>query len=285
MSGVPDRPDGFTAAAASSHIMAIDNLDNFVSWMPDKIARLATGAKDELRKLYTTNEVYRIRYRCWLALTSRNPETLRRDDIADRLVILPVKRIENTNTQSKGGFRTERELLEYYYESRNRWMTSLFHALSQVVAAIKSGKLKKEYEIRMADWFSFGHLVATIEGREADWIKFVDRMRNSQIDFYLEEEPICDAIEEYLRGSRVEFGKEMTARELEEVLREALHGDSSDRPRGWYKTPQSFSRKLAMIRSDLFNKYGLQYKRGTKKGQQNRLIYWFEKKSDEDIEI
>ena len=32
-------------------------------------------------------------YRCWLAFTARTPDTLRRDDLADRLLLLPVSRI------------------------------------------------------------------------------------------------------------------------------------------------------------------------------------------------
>jgi len=51
----------------------------------------------------------------------------------------------------------------------------------------------------------------------------------------------------------------------------------NERPKGWYKTFRSFSRKLATIRSDLATKYGLRYEKGTKKGQQNRWLYWFEK--------
>lgn len=276
VSGVPDKPDGFTAAAASSHIMMIDNLDEFVPWMRDKIARLATGAKDELRKLYTTIEVLRIVYRCWLALTSRSPLTLRRDDIADRLVIFPVKRIEDINNHGEEVFKTERELFESVRKNRNRWMTSLFGSLCEIVAAIRSGKLMGEYEMRMADWFSFGHLVSTIEKKENEWGEFISLMKNAQTSFYLEDELICEAIEVYLESDRVQFDKKMRARDLEEELIFAYYGIRNDRPKGWYRTTQSFSRKLATIRFDLANRYGLRYEKGTKKGQQNILLYWFE---------
>lgn len=64
VAGTPDRPDGFTAAAAACHILALDNLDQFTGWLRDKIARLTTGAVDYYRRLYTSNEMGRVTYRC-----------------------------------------------------------------------------------------------------------------------------------------------------------------------------------------------------------------------------
>ncbi|MBN1580531.1 MAG: hypothetical protein JXA89_07490, partial [Anaerolineae bacterium] len=55
--GVPDKPDGFTAWAASEHFIVIDNLDQFVGWLRDKLARISTGTTDSYRKLYSNNEV------------------------------------------------------------------------------------------------------------------------------------------------------------------------------------------------------------------------------------
>ena len=35
VSGIPDKPDGFTAAAAAAHVLVLDNLDDFRGWMRD----------------------------------------------------------------------------------------------------------------------------------------------------------------------------------------------------------------------------------------------------------
>ncbi len=290
--GVPDKPDGFTAMVSASHLLVIDNLDDPVFWMRDKLARLSTGAVDEYRKLYTSNEVGHVRYRCWVAFTARTPDTLKRDDISDRLLLLPVKRIDE-NKQ-----KPERIFLKQVESIRNKWWGDVLEALLKIVAAIKEGQLKKHSLLRMADWESLGRLTAKIEGKEELWGVFVDKLQRSQSKFLLEGDPICDAIEKWLAKTEQEdaldyeekklpklinYEKKLTARELYNELTFALFG--SDTPRGWYKSTQSFAKKLSTIRTDLRKEYGLRWESGTNKANKNRLIYWFEKKkmSNQDI--
>ncbi len=52
---------------------------------------------DEYRKLYTSKEMGILKYRCWIAVTARTPDTLRRDDLADRLLLLPLNRVEDAD--------------------------------------------------------------------------------------------------------------------------------------------------------------------------------------------
>jgi hypothetical protein len=54
--GVPDKQDAFNVLASQSHIVALDNMDEAYNWMQDKLARISTGTKEVVRKLFTTND-------------------------------------------------------------------------------------------------------------------------------------------------------------------------------------------------------------------------------------
>jgi hypothetical protein len=274
--GVPDRPDGFTAAASSAHILALDNLDDYVPWMRDKLCRIATGAIDECRKLYTSNEVLRIQYRCSLCITARTPDTLRRDDLTKRLLILPVKTIQE-------GRLKERDLLQEVNERRNEFWDDLLNVLSNIVLAIREGKLPISSIVRMADWESVGRLLAQEEGNEDLWDEFIQYYDRSQRDFLLEEDPICEAIEKAMDLNLLN-GKEFSAKELNETLIKALFGEDNI-AKGWFKSYRSFSKRLASIRSALEESHGLRRRKGTNKLNQGRWVYWFENKQGKDNNI
>jgi len=263
LSGVPDKPDGFTAAAAASHILAIDNLDRYTPWLRDKLARLSTGAVDEYRKLYTSNELMRIRYRCWLAFTSRTPDTLRRDDLADRLLLLPVKRIESGQT------RPERDFLQQAAMFRAAWWADVLTLLNRVVAAIRRGELQSQSALRMADWESLGRVLARVEGNEALWNSFVDTLRQSQSDFLLENNLIVEGLELWLRDES-NHDREVTARELYNELQELLFEDKRPTP-DWPKSVLGFAKRLATIRRDLRSRCNVAWA----EGRSRRVTYRF----------
>jgi len=271
VSGIPDKPDGFTAAAAAHHIMAIDNLDDIVDWLRDKLARLATGAVDEYRKLYSGNEVGRILYRCWLACSSHSPDTLRRADLSDRLLILSVKRIADTDRV------VERLFLANILKHRNEWWGDLFVLLSKVIVAIKERKLSRKSTLRMADWESLGRVVAIVEGKEREWDSFIGQLQGAQSELLLEGDPIVDALNKWLHGrlgNRNNYQRKLTARELYDRLTLTLFGPKQ--PTGWYRNARSFSMRMKYIRTALKKEYGLNWEESTARETHNQLVYWFE---------
>jgi len=247
LSGVPDKPDGFTAAAAAAHILAIDNLDQFTPWLRDKLSRISTGAEDYYRKLYTSSERGHVVYRCWLAFTARSPDTLRRDDLADRLLILPVQRISD-NVR-----RPERDFLAQTIVLRNAWWGSLLTTLNQTVAMIKSGKLVSTSRLRMADWESLGRLIARGEGKEGVWEAFIDDLERAQSAFLLEGDLLIDALEIWLR-IETNQGRDVSTRELYEEWTALLFGGKRP-PKDWPGSIGGLGKRLANIRRDLATIY------------------------------
>jgi len=266
LSGVPDKPDGFTAAAAVSHILVLDNLDQFNGWLRDKLARIATGAEDHYRKLYTNNELGRVIYRCWLAFTARTPDTLRRDDLADRLVLLPVDRLDDENREN------ETALISHAAFVRNDWWGDVLTRLNTAVAAIRRGELSSQSKLRMADWETLGRLLAGCEDNKALWDDLVETIKQAQSDFLLEGDLLTDGLELWMQEPG-NHGREVTSRELYSDLTYLLFEDKKP-PKDWPKSVSAFGKRLAGIRRELRQYYTVKwYSPGKRK-----LLYLFKPK-------
>jgi len=265
LNGIPDKPDGFTAMAGASHVFVLDNLDDFTPWLRDKLARLASGAEDTYRKLYTSNEVGRVIYRCWVGFTSRTPDTLRRDDLADRLLILPVKRLEDTAR------KCERSFYDQAASLRNAWWGDVLTACNQAVASIRSGGLNQSVSrLRLADWESLGRIFAYNEGCEPLWDTFCQSLQVAQADFLLEGEPIVEALTAWLQNPNNQ-GRQITSRDLYGELTALLYPNGKKPDNDWPKTAKGFGKKLGQIKRDLAKLFGVVWEddRGTK------LVYQF----------
>jgi hypothetical protein len=268
ISGVPDKPDGFTAAAAASHILAMDNLDEYTPWLRDKLASLSTGKMDEYRKLYTSNEVGRVFYRCWLTFTARTPETLRRDDLTDRLVILPLKRIDE--------WQAERAFLSRVDTERNQFWGDLFDHLNRIISEIKKGRLENSSNLRLADWESVCRIAANTDGLGFVWEAFVETLKQQQADFLLEGNLIVEGLDLWLDKSGNE-GREVKAKQLFEELKAVLFNDNKPSP-DWPKSAKSFGKQLLSLRYDLKRVFNIFWTRGRKKF----WVYKFSKRDEDD---
>lgn len=271
VSGVPDKPDGFTAAAAAAHVLVLDNLDQFTGWLRDKLARLATGARDHYRRLYTSNEQGTVTYRTWLGFTARTPDTLKRDDLADRLLFLPVDRLDDDKRKSEG------VLLGQVAAFRNDWWGDVLTMLNRAVASIRAGDLPTTSRLRMADWESLGRLFACNEDNEPLWNKAVEEIKRFQGDFLLQDDLIVEGLDAWM-SNPINHGRIMTARELHTALTTVLFGDKTP-PRDWPKGTNGFSKRLASIRRELRALYRVEWGPGEGKTR-NVTVYRFWPKED-----
>ena len=82
----------FLAAVCAKRFVVFDNADARIRWLPDHLARLATGAEIERRKLYTTNTLETFSPECFMVITSRDPRW-NRDDVAARLLPIQMEKI------------------------------------------------------------------------------------------------------------------------------------------------------------------------------------------------
>jgi hypothetical protein len=280
LSGVPDKEDAFTVLASKSHVMALDNFDEPAPKLQDKLARMATGFKETLRKLFTTADEQQIVFRCYLALTSRTPETLKRDDLADRSIILNLRPIKE-----KGSVLPEREMFRQIEAERPYFWGSLLKRLNVVVGAIREGKLPTSSSFRMSDWETCGRLFATTIGKEDLWDEAMTRIERNQKDLLLEGDPILDAIKAALFYGRLEIGEanKYTANEMYKVF-VRMFDDFDVRLEPCFRTQGSFSKRLSMLSGALQSEVSMKKEKSTRKEDQNRWVYHFDLPDDYEPE-
>jgi len=243
VSGVPDKADAFVAMTSNSHVVVMDNMDTVTHDIRDKIASLSTGKQDDLRTLYKTNEKTTVRYRCWLAVTARTPDALQRDDLVDRILLLPLRRIDDAVRVRESKF------LEEVLQKRNQFWGDCLAALNSVVAEIRRGGIPDRGGIRMEDWAALGTVMARAEGLEAIWEIGINGVKARQAEFLLEDDVIVQGIDLCMTDPTCRRTL-LETRQLYSAVKSALYGQ--DRPdASWPRSVKSFGRRLAGSRQEI----------------------------------
>ena len=134
----------FLAAVTARRLVVFDNADARIKWLPDHLAKLATGGDIERRQLYTTNTLMSFKPECFLLLTSRDPKW-KRDDVARRL--LPI-RMETIRTEKIPERKLQREILV----NRNLIWGALLSLLNGVVRSLSTDTRTFTSAHRLADF-------------------------------------------------------------------------------------------------------------------------------------
>lgn len=245
--GLPEKEDAFIATLSNSHVIVLDNLDTPAREIQDRLASIATGKLDGRRTLYETNGVTRIRYRCWIAVTSRFPDTLQRPDLVDRTLALSLRRLVQMPGQDE--FGTETSFLQQARAQRDLWWGELLTVLSQIVAEIRRSGTPTRSRLRMADWTALGSVIARSRGLESFWPAAVTRAISGQIDMLLDD-PIVQAIDAWLSGRTYTSAPQPT-RALYEQCQLALFGSGGKSDDSWPRSARSFGRRLSSIHREL----------------------------------
>jgi hypothetical protein len=179
-------PKDFDTAVSNSPYVALDNVDDRCPWLNDKLATVATGGVITKRVLYTDNKSLDIPTHCFLAINSRSPH-FRRDDVADRLLIINVDRYPS--------FKKEGRLLDEIIKNRDLLWTEILSCLQDATRALQEND---NYIIdgcfRMADFFDFAIKNARQAGVEEEVRNIFDVLTNEQSYFTLEGDQIFDLL-------------------------------------------------------------------------------------------
>ena len=92
--------DDFWVNLSHSFFVTYDNVDQYVKWLPDALAQVATGIRRSKRVLHTTNEMQRFKINCMVTATARTPSgSLRREDVAGRSLVFNLSRLESKRAE------------------------------------------------------------------------------------------------------------------------------------------------------------------------------------------
>ncbi len=94
----PRDEHDWAVSAAQSYAIVLDNISRLVDWFSDALCRAVTDDSYVCRRLYTDDELTILRFRRVITFTAIHPGELH-DDLADRLVVVRLARIDETARQ------------------------------------------------------------------------------------------------------------------------------------------------------------------------------------------
>lgn len=249
-----DREDAFVAAVCNRVVLGLDNADSRIPFLPDALARYATGQRYQLRRLYTTNEEASFSPRAILMISSRDPH-FNRPDVAERL--LPF------NFDRPKDYRPEFEIFADLYQRRGAVMGSLLNRVGQIADSLPDHPTKA-LRFRMADFASFGEQVSASHGRSSDWIELLGRLESAQVEFASEGDGLVDSLRVLLAREQVDA---MPISQLYRRCKDVAESHCFAFPRSC----QSFGRRLTSTRRVIEIELGVHFQESRVHGGQ-RLV-------------
>jgi hypothetical protein len=177
------------AAFANNYFLCLDNVDGKITWMANLLASVSTGTQIKERKLYVNNQEVAFTPRCFVMINSREPTSLKRDDVVDRLLIFTVERYTE--------FVPDGELLDRISSHRGVIWRELLDNLNRIVECLKAGVPVRRTDQRLADFANVGLLIASVIGATSVDEAFtkLEEERNSMV---LEDHPLLAALNRYI---------------------------------------------------------------------------------------
>lgn len=170
----------FLAAVTSRKFLIFDNADARLPWLPDHLAKLATGAEIERRKFYTTNDLVSYRPDCFLMLTCRTTSWKNgRDDVAHRLLPIGMETL-------KGSKVPEGTLRGIVMNQRPQIWAAVLTILNDIVATIQVDSKGFVSHHRLADFHWFGRNAAKVLGITKDFEDAMMALEKEQSEFLAE---------------------------------------------------------------------------------------------------
>jgi hypothetical protein len=180
--GIKKNNDKDWVAAVTNRIFTgFDNADSHVEWLPDELARYATGQNYDMRELFSDNEMLSFQTRANIMLTSRDPY-FNRPDVAERLLTFYFARPKDEE------YIEELEIFEELVRRRDRIWGELLTKAAGFVDTLDLTK-KVRVKFRMADFGSFG-LRLLGEERRLEWENVLCKLTKAQSRFATRDDSI-----------------------------------------------------------------------------------------------
>lgn len=207
-----NKEDDFGVLLLRSPIALFDNTDSYIEWVPDAVCAYTTAGVWNKRRLYTDDESMIIRPHAFIAIASKNPASFRREDVADRCVIL---RMERRKT-----FASFDKLKESIHEDRPLLFGEYLYWINKIVAVLREETTDASTEThRMADFAALARVIARVfEWPEGTVDELMLALQGERDAFINEEDPLVDVLEKWIayrpRGGVGNVGREINIVQL-----------------------------------------------------------------------
>lgn len=208
-----DKPDALRASITHHRVLCLDNMENTRSnWLLNILDAISTGSSIELRKLYFTNDMIRLKPDCYVAITAIS-SPFSEESFFDRVLPIDLRRIKNP--------LPEWEIQEYLQNNWKYLWCDMLQKLNKVVREIQTHSSKEIIRLRMADFASLASRVKTISPSILDYAVLqsgLNNLSNRQVQKMAEESPFVTILLEWLERYPKESREFKTLRELSDEL-------------------------------------------------------------------
>jgi len=269
-SHLPDSLRDFKVMLSENSYVVFDNLDSNINQFVDAFCAAATGAEISSRKLYTDREEIKSKPRVFIVITSREPK-FRRDDLADRLVLLNTELVREPMSRSA--------LFKELANNREAILMEVLANLNSIVRLLKrTSGLNPPCVFRIADWELFGRRIHSRHSCPR-FIDILRKMNREKSKFGLEEDPLYLVLKAFVHDGRRQIVDKSASELYQELggMAEALKIRDFE---GRYRSPISLGRRLANVKGELADEFDFEIR--TERMRQKR--YSIKRKSGEDGE-
>ena len=177
--------EDFWVNLSHSFFVAYDNVDQFVRWLPDALAQVATGVRRSKRQLHTTNVLNRFKISCMVGVTARTPTvSLRREDVAGRTLLFSLKPLKSK--------RAEYDIQAEVSILRDQLMSDYAHTVQRTLRVPLDEVKVADPSMRMADFARvatrIGRGLGELQSQKTDEV--LAKIRLSQHTFATEEDTL-----------------------------------------------------------------------------------------------
>jgi hypothetical protein len=253
---LPREDRDLFVAATNGWLLAFDNVSSLPDWLSDSLCRLSTGGGFATRQLYSDGEEVLFEAMRPMILNGIE-EFITRGDLADRSLLLTLKRLDNpiTETELRAKFRKEHPGI----------LGALLDAVSHGLKHLHETKLDKLP--RMAD---FALWVTACEGalwETGTFIATYEANRAEATETVLEADPVAVAVRKFMT---INQSWEGTATDLLARL-SYVTSDAEKHERKWPKAGHALSGRLRRAAVGL-HEVGVDVKFDTRGRDKTRVI-------------
>lgn len=245
------KEDDFGIMLLRNPISVLDNVDSYIDWIPDAVCAYTTSGVWTKRKLYTDNEEVTIRPHSFIAVASKNPASFRREDVADRSIIIRLKRIKK--------YRSQDVLEDAIMTNRGKILGEYLYYCNEITKRIKNGELKEaeatnedeeetvqeQASHRMADYVALARIVSKVLGWDENAVDdLLAALQSERDNFVNEDDPLAELLHRWLNKRKgvnwVNYGRLVSLQELYHELEMIAEADNIV----FYKSPRQLSQKM-----------------------------------------
>lgn len=245
VSGVT-TPVNYDIATSSLPFYVLDNVDTWEKWLPDRLAQSAGKTDVIVRKLYTNNQIVRIKRQAMVAVTAHDPK-FGRADVTDRMLIISLQRFSNAGLV----FKDEGTLISQVIDNRNKLWGAIIQDLQRVLATPLPPST--DLQLRVQDFARLGEWIAIAIDEQEVFRSAIDSLRAAQRSFNLDEDHVL--VSNVLRWLQ-KIKRPIKSRTQDELYTEVLScvpGEDIKTFQIMYKNSSSFCRRLSNLQDTLSN--------------------------------